>query len=273
MITSTSNKQVRRIAALQKKARLRRAEGVFLAEGIKMISQANPDWIRRIYVSENFWSCSENRLFVEQLQKNHLDISVEVAADHVFEAMSDTVTPQGIMCEVSCPHYELSPLLEKAEIPRLIILENIQDPGNLGTIMRAGEAAGMDGVILSQTCVDIYNPKTVRSTMGSIYRLPFLYVDSLSQTIAWLQKRQIPVYAAAPAGVCMYDEPDYSAGCAFLVGNEANGLTEEAIRAANVTISIPMEGEIESLNAGVAASVLMYESYRQVRAYRAKCGG
>ncbi len=138
MITSTSNKQVRRIAALQKKARLRRAEGVFLAEGIKMISQANPDWIRRIYVSENFWNYSENRLFVEQLQKNHFDISVEVAADHVFEAMSDTVTPQGIMCEVSCPHYELSPLLEKAEIPRLIILENIQDPGNLGTIMRAG---------------------------------------------------------------------------------------------------------------------------------------
>ncbi|MFR7991999.1 MAG: TrmH family RNA methyltransferase [Lachnospiraceae bacterium] len=86
----------------------------------------------------------------------------------------------------------------------------------------------------------------------------------------WLQKRQIPVYAAAlRAYVCA----GYSAGCAFLVGNEANGLTEEAIRAANVTISIPMEGEIESLNAGVAASVLMYESYRQVRAYRAKCGG
>ena len=161
-------------------------------------------------------------------------------------------------------HYTLDELLQKKN-PLFLVLENLQDPGNLGTIMRTAEGAGVSAVILSKGSVDIYNPKTIRSTMGSIYRVPFLYVDDLKEVLQTLKSHGVKSYAAHLAGKQTYDKENYQGGTAFLIGNESNGLSEELADAADIYIRIPMEGQLESLNAGVAASILMYEAYRQRR--------
>ena len=141
----------------------------------------------------------------------------------------------------------------------------LQDPGNMGTIVRTAEGAGVTGVIMSRDCVDIYNPKTIRSTMGSIYRMPFYYAEDILKAIRKIKDAGIKVYAAHLDGEKSYDEEDYAFSCAFLIGNEGNGLREETSKMADHYIIIPMSGEVESLNAAIAASVLMFEVKRQRR--------
>ena len=127
------------------------------------------------------------------------------------------------------------------------------------------EAAGADGVIMSSRTADIYNPKTIRSTMGAVYRVPFLYAESLPSAIRMLQGKGIAVYAAHLDAKSFYDAHEYRRSTAFLIGNEANGLREETAACADTLLAIPMEGKAESLNAAVASSILMYEAYRQRR--------
>ena len=141
-----------------------------------------------------------------------------------------------------------------------MLLEDIQDPGNLGTMIRTGEGAGVDGIIMSKGTVDIYNPKTIRSTMGSLYRVPFAYVQELFEAIRSLQENHITVYAAHLRGKQYFDEIAYEGGSAFLIGNEGKGLTAEVSEQADCYLKIPMEGKLESLNAAVAAALLMYQA-------------
>ena len=131
--------------------------------------------------------------------------------------------------------------------------------------MRTAEGAGIDGVIMTKDTVDIYNPKTIRATMGSVYRMPFLYVDSLEKVITALQEKNVRVYAAHLEGKEYYDSFDFTKGTAFLIGNEGNGLKKETADLADAYLKIPMEGKVESLNAAIATSLLMYETYRQRR--------
>jgi len=144
-------------------------------------------------------------------------------------------------------------------------LESIQDPGNLGTMLRTGEGAGISGVIMNQTTVDLFNPKTIRSTMGSIYRVPFYVTKDLKSTIKDLKSQGILVYAAHLKGTLCYDEPDYKMPTAFMIGNEGNGLSDEIAECADTYIKIPMQGKVESLNAAISATLLMYETNRQRR--------
>ena len=147
--------------------------------------------------------------------------------------------------------------------PLLILVENLQDPGNLGTILRMGEGAGVTGVIMSSNTVDIYNPKTIRSTMGSIFRVPFVYVQDFSDAVSQCKNAGIKVYAAHLDGKNTYLGEDYREGTAFLIGNEGNGLTEDITKQADTLIRIPMQGEVESLNAAIACTILTYEAVRQ----------
>ena len=144
-------------------------------------------------------------------------------------------------------------------------MEDLQDPGNLGTILRAAEGAGVDGVIMTKDTVDILNPKVIRATMGSIYRMPFYQTTDLKDTIYTLKNKGIQVYAAHLEDSVCYDEADYRVGTAFLIGNEGNGLKRETADAATRYIKIPMLGQVESLNAAMATSILMYEAARQRR--------
>ena len=139
-----------------------------------------------------------------------------------------------------------------------MVLEDLQDPGNIGTIMRTAEGAGVTGIILSKGCADMFSPKTIRSTMGSVFRVPFIYEENILDLVAWLTDNHIHTYGAHLNGSCDYSEPDYTAGTAFLIGNEGRGLSAELTRSCETLISIPMEGRLESLNAAVASAILMY---------------
>ena len=184
----------------------------------------------------------------------------------VFDAISDTKTPQGIMAEVEMENYTAEHLL-KAENAMLVFLENLQDPGNLGTIVRTAECAGATGIIMSRGTADIYNPKVVRSTMGSLYRMPFAYAEDLQAVIRKARQRGIRVYAAHLGASGAYTDQDYTGPSAFLIGNEGRGLTEETAAAADEKILIPMAGQAESLNAAVSAAILLYEAVRQRTLY------
>ena len=189
---------------------------------------------------------------------------METVSDTVFRQMCDTQTPQGILTVLRSPSYDMEDLLRKKN-PLLMILEDLQDPGNAGTILRTGEGAGVSGIFLTRTCVDITNPKVIRGTMGSIYRVPFFYVEDVPSLKEMLKGRGIRFFAAHLQGRNQYYEESYQGGSAFLIGNEGKGLTEEAAEAADCLIRIPMEGQVESLNAAMAAGILMYEAARQRR--------
>ena len=255
MITSNSNQQMKNLALLMKKAKARNEQGVFVVEGRKMFQEVPPQWLLQVYVSETF--LAENAALLE-------NCAYEVVSDSVFKSVSDTQTPQGILCLVKKPEYTLEQLLCK-EKTHLLILESIQDPGNLGTMLRTGEGAGITGVIMNQTTVDLFNPKTIRSTMGSIYRMPFFVTKDLAETVKELKKEGVKTYAAHLKGELQYDEPDYTDATAFMIGNEGNGLSDEIANMADTYIKIPMCGQVESLNAAISASLLMYETNRQRR--------
>ena len=179
----------------------------------------------------------------------------------MFDAMAETVTPQGVLAVVRMPEYSLEEMITQAGT--LVLLENLRDPGNLGTIIRTAEAAGVSGIILSKESVDVYNPKVIRSTMGAVYRVPFLYVEDFKELLTELQRKQVRLLAAHLKGDKNFDKADYSGKIGILIGNEANGLSEEVSELADEKVLIPMAGAVESLNAAVAAALLMYEAYRK----------
>ena len=256
MITSTSNKQVKNLISLTKKAKERNKQGVFIVEGRKMFEEAPKEWVLFLYVSETFLQSDDNQALLQGYE-------YEILSDAVFRAVSDTQTPQGILCVVKMPQWRVEDIdLSKGAV---LFLESIQDPGNLGTMLRTGEGAGIQAVIANKTTVDLFNPKTIRSTMGSIYRVPFIVSEDFQETILEFQRKGMRIYAAHLKGTMNYDEANYNCSCGFLIGNEGNGLSEEIAGLADTYIRIPMEGKVESLNAAIAATILMYEVSRQRR--------
>ena len=237
-----------------------------MAEGIKMFREAPGNRIKKIYLKASF---AEKGTWKEILREKGLEEKgedlAELVEDKVFNSLSDTVTPQGVLCLVRTKECTLEEMIPENKAPLLMVLEDLQDPGNLGTILRTGEGAGVTGIILSKNSVDIYNPKVIRSTMGSIYRVPFVYAEDLHGACDAIKKRGIRLFAAHLEGSSEYDREDYTGPCGFLIGNEANGLTKETAAMADARIRIPMAGQVESLNAAVAASVLMFETARQRR--------
>lgn len=252
MITSATNNRVKKLVALTQKSKIRKEEDCFIVEGTKMFLEAPKNWIKEVYVAESFLKkCT----FTDVLEQT----GYEVVSDEVFQKISDTKTPQGILSVLKQPHYALEDLL-KAKNPLLVVLEDIQDPGNLGTILRAGEGAGIHGVIMTKGTADLFNPKVIRSTMGSIYRVPYYVTDDILDTVNVLKEKGISTYAAHLEDSVCYDVPDYRKGTAFLIGNEGNGLKRETADAAIQYIKIPMLGQVESLNAAIATSILMYQA-------------
>ena len=287
MITSSGNQQIKRIIQLNKKAKTRYEQRVFVVEGMKMSMEAPRESIEAMYVSESFLDDEGKGARIQ-------GYPYEVVSDSIFRTISDTQTPQGILCLVRMPEYHLEDLLGNCQPsaaglagdrgqgdlespedscqkgkslfpkpPHLLILENIQDPGNLGTMIRAGEGAGVTGILMDRTTVDIFNPKTIRATMGSLYRVPFFIAQNLPETIQELRQRGVAMYAAHLSGSVPYCQPSYAGPAAFLIGNEGNGLSQEIAALADTLVHIPMEGSVESLNAAVAAALLMYEVKRQ----------
>lgn len=259
MITSTANPKIKQVVQWQTKSKERSRSKVFLVEGFKMFEEAPEESILEVYLSE---AAIEKAKGNTSIWKKLNDNNFEVVSGQVFQKMSDTKTPQGILTVLRQPNYKMEDLLQ-APNPLLVILEDLQDPGNLGTIIRTGEGAGVTGVIMTKQTVDIFNPKTIRSTMGSIYRVPFLYIEEIETVIQKLHDNQINTYAAHLQGETYYDSFTFSQPTAFLIGNEGSGLQKSTADLAKHYLKIPMEGQVESLNAAIATSLLMYETHRQ----------
>lgn len=258
MIRSTSNNQIKNIAKLLKSSKVRREQGVFLVEGKKMFLEAKKlGLVERVFVSEELYEEWESS---EQLN----GVSYEVVASKIFKEITDTMTPQGVIATVRMHSTSVEDMLKNDEV-RLVFLENLRDPGNLGTIVRTAEGAGMTGIVLSKESVDIYNPKVVRSTMGSIFRMPFVYVEDIRAAMKQAQQEGTVFYATHLKGEKYYDEIAYPKKVGIVIGNEANGITDETAAQADTYVKIPMCGQVESLNAAVATSVMMYEIFRQQR--------
>ncbi len=255
MLSSASNAQIRKVIQLNQKSRLRRELGLFVAEGIKMFQEAPVSLIDQVFISESLYA-------QDGWQQTLRKIPYQVVTDALFRQMSDTRTPQGILTVLKTPVYTWDALLSSAA-PLLVVLENVQDPGNVGTILRTAEGAGADGVILSRGCADLQNPKTVRATMGSIYRVPFLYTEQLTAAMQQLHSVGVQLVAASLRGEQAYTDIDCRKGTAFLIGNEANGLGDASISAADRLVRIPLQGRVESLNAAMACGILLYEAVRQ----------
>lgn len=220
-----------------------------------MVREISAEDIRMLYVAE---SMAEK--FADVCREKKAD--VELVRDSVFQSMSDTNTPQGILAEVYRRSVNEEDLFAAGTEPFLLIAEHLQDPGNLGTIIRTAEGAGVTGIILSADTVDIYNPKVIRSTMGSIFRMPIVVADDLAEMIDHVKARGISVYGAHLDGATFY-EKDFTGGCAFLIGNEGNGLSDAISAKADDLIRIPMCGQVESLNAAISTAVIAYEVLRQ----------
>ncbi len=260
MITSVHNKIIKEAAALLARKKERDRRGLFVVEGVKLFGEAPAERIVQVYLAEGA-RAQLSAQYGEKLRS----LPCETVSDEVFARMSDTVTPQGILCLVRQYDYNIEEMLAEKKQLLFILLEDLQDPGNLGTIFRTAEAAGANGIIMSKGTADIYNPKTIRSTMGSVYRVPFLYAEALGPVMETLRGHGVRIFAAHLSGEADYDAHDYRQGAAFLIGNEGRGLREETAAAADARIRLPMEGRVESLNAAVASSILLYEAYRQRR--------
>ncbi|WP_242944362.1 TrmH family RNA methyltransferase [Oribacterium sp. WCC10] len=260
-ITSTGNKFIKEVRELEKKSRARRDSGLFIAEGERLCSEIPAEEIVRVFVTSDYKGRLPKGMVTDK--DGHAagtrsgKVPVFEVSSQVMEYMSDTKTSQGILAVVRQKHYSA------LSGDFFIILDTLQDPGNMGTVFRTAEAAGVDGIVMNRNCVDIYSPKVVRATMGAMFRMPFLICDDLSAEILRMKRHGVSVFAAHLKGNKNHWEFDYTGPTAFMIGNEGNGLSDEIASLADSYLRIPMKGETESLNAAVAATVLMYEAVRQ----------
>ena len=254
IITSTSNEKIKRVTMLVNNAKARRKEGLFAVEGLRIASEIPEGVLEECYVSEGFAAEHE----ISEVFGYETDTVVVSSA--VFKKMSDTRNPQCILCVCRKNEETADDFLSGRRIGelRLLILEGIQDPGNLGTMIRTAEGAGFDAIIADENTVDVYNPKVTRSTMGSLFRMPVIYSQDLPAFIDDIKQSSVTVYAAHLDGKKSYREVRYGSRIAFLIGNEGAGLSDEITKKADELVRIPMQGKLESLNAAVAAALLMY---------------
>lgn len=249
LISSRDNPKIKKFTKLSQSRSERNADGLFVLEGVRLITDA---------ISEKApISCVfATRRALEQLtvplspETELLEITEEIAAK-----MSATQTPQGIfaICRVLDKINLSDTIYNKG---KYVLLCGLQDPGNLGMILRTADAMGIDGVFLSGCC-DIYNPKTVRATMGSLFRVPFARAD-VSDAMEIFSDAGIKTYAAVIDGECSAAEVSFPAGSAILIGNEGSGLPRELSDSCDCRLTIPMHGRIDSLNAAMAAGILMF---------------
>ena len=256
MITSKDNDMIKHISKLLSSAKYRSETGSFVAEGARLCCDGA---LSGAAIEMFLYTSSAKDKYVHEFEQISAcsDKSFEIG-DKLFAKISDTKTPQGFLCVFKT--------LDKRDGTFKILnqghyaaLENIQDPSNMGTILRTAEALGVDGVILSVDCCDIYSPKVVRGSMGAIFRVPVMIAGDFTGYISQLTQQGVNTYASTPKNAVSIDETDFSGGGVMLIGNEGNGLRPETIAACKKSVMIEMRGRAESLNAAAAAAILMYK--------------
>ena len=256
-IDSVQNSLVKETAELLQK-KYRDKQQVFLVEGLKSVQEA----LLSKFIVEKIFLVSDNMKQDDFVSISKLSAEKQIelfsVTEKIIAKISDTKTPQPIVAVVQKPQLKLE-YLKLTDKNCVVILDELQDPGNLGTIIRTADAAGMDAVFLTTDCVDLYAPKVVRSTMGSLFHLP-LFVECEKKTLlAFLQDNGFTIYTTAANATSNIFTTDFASKCAVVIGNEAHGISEVFSKAADVELFIPIKGKAESLNAAVAAALVMYQ--------------
>jgi RNA methyltransferase, TrmH family len=255
-ISSTTNPYVKRIRSLLADRRERRRERLFVLEGVRLIADALASDAKlelALYAPDQLAQTDAGQDLLGRIEQ--LPIAHE-ATSQALGAASDTVHPQGVVALARWPQ------IEPGKLGLILALDNIQDPGNLGTLLRSAEAVGAAEVLCARGTADLYSPKVVRAAMGAHFRLTMeqdLGWEELGERLAFVDH----VYAADAAATLPYYAVDWRQPSALIVGNEAHGLSEEARSLARALIGIPMRGQAESLNAAIAGSVILFEALRQ----------
>lgn len=259
-ISSAQNLVIREVKALKQK-RYREEKNMFFIEGIRFVEEALKEGIKihKILVSDKLSDTNHGSEILEMVING--GYSVFTLPHKLFMEVSDTQNPQGILAVLPIKNFSIEDIYDDKNF--FIILDSIQDPGNMGTIIRTADAAGATGVIVSKGCVDVYNPKVLRSTMGSVFHVPICVSEDIFEVMESMKKRNIKICASHLEGNYDYFEMEYKKSIAIVIGNEANGISEKVKNYADILVRIPMPGRAESLNASVAAGILMYEVLRK----------
>ncbi|WP_255882352.1 MULTISPECIES: RNA methyltransferase [unclassified Ruminococcus] len=254
-INSKDNKLIKYISRLNSSSSFRKKEGCFVCEGVRLCADALRSGIKIKAAFFTTFALERHSELVDSLDKS---VECYSLADSLFKSVCETQTPQGVMF--------LCQMLEVGErslaFNKAVALECVQDPQNMGTILRSAEAFAIDCVILSKDCCDIFSPKVLRGSMGAVFRQKFYIAEDFYLTLTTLNNNGIKTYAAVPRNGIEILSADFSTPCCTLIGNEGNGLTQKAIDLCDSRLTINMKGNAESLNAAVAASVVMWEMVR-----------
>lgn len=259
MIESTRNPSVREVRRLAQRSE-RQATGLFLLEGPQAVREAlayRPELVTALFITP---SALERHPELGDLAFT-VDLELQFATEEAIEAMADTQAPQGVIAVARQFPVSLRTLFDSR--PRLIaILEEVRDPGNAGTIIRAADAAGADAVVLTGRSVDPYNPKVVRATTGSLFHIPIAVEAELDQTSGRARGAGLQVLAADISGqeLTGLGSEELATPTAWVFGNEARGLSEEQLASTDRAVRVPIYGLAESMNLATAASVLLYAS-------------
>jgi len=252
VITSRENK-IFKLALKLKEKRGREESGLFMIEGLRSVRDAYQKGAKFEYVFS-----TENKSPEESF-----GCDVTEFAPRLFREISDTVNSQGIIGVCKIPSCSFKDILNRKN-GSVLICESLQDPGNIGTIIRTAHAAGSDGVVLTKGCCDLYNPKIVRATMSAIFSVPIVTGVSSKEALAYFKKNGYKIAAGALTEKSEnIFSADLSGKFAFIIGNEANGVKEETLALCDGILKIPMEADAESLNASVAGGIMVYEHFRQ----------
>ncbi|MGO1469209.1 MAG: TrmH family RNA methyltransferase [Tissierella sp.] len=257
-ISSSKNSIIKEIKSLSRKKN-RWKEKLFIIEGIKLIEEALNNFvpIKYILFSEMLLRVDSGEDFFMQIKNKKQTIKI---SETLFKQISDLENPQGVLAVVEFDEKRIEEIYKK-ENPLIIFLDRLNDPGNLGTIIRSADAFNIDAIVLGVGSVDPYNSKVVRSTMGSIFRVPIYNIKNNEIFFNDVKKRNIDIITTSLNGKRL-SKKDLSSSAIIVIGNEANGVKNDIIELATKAVKIPMPGKAESLNAGVAASIIMYEGMR-----------
>ncbi|WP_031516052.1 23S rRNA (guanosine(2251)-2'-O)-methyltransferase RlmB [Desulfofalx alkaliphila] len=258
------NKSNWKIKYLRKLGRrqFRLKERKFIIEGVRFVEELlGSGWqVQSLFYSTKLLENSRGKKLLEQAKGRKIDCWQ--ISENLFKELADTETPQGVLALVDMPCYDIQHILT-ASNPLLVVVDGVQDPGNLGTIIRSADAAAATGVITLKGTVDLYNPKTLRSTMGSIFHLPIITEQQPNETVNILKQKGIKIVVGEPRGGVDINQINLTQPVALVVGSEAKGAGTEITKAADLNATIPMPGNAESLNVSVACGVMLYEVVRQ----------
>lgn len=267
-IESRENSIIKQCIRLASKKH-RDKEGLYLIEGPNLVEEAmkNGADIRAILMSEGFDAEESFNGEGFDAEQSCEGADIYLLGDRLFSKVSLTETPQGIMAIVAKPKHDnedalAKALTERGEDANVLVLDKVQDPGNIGTMIRTADAAGYGAVILIKGSGDCYSPKVVRSAAGSLFRVPIIYVDTYEELEGLLRKLGKKIVATGFDTDKFYYDIDMTRNIALVIGNEGNGISKQLFEMADEIVKIPMHGNIESLNAAVAAGILMYEAVR-----------